>query len=553
MNINDLIQNFHFLRPNWLYVLPLILLPLLLVKYLNLKQNNSWRKICDAKLLASLENHSNSVINNKNNLILILLAWVTTILALAGPTWSMREVKSFNPNNAWVIALEVNSSMLENDVKPSRLEFAKFKIYDFLQKKPAGLFGLVVFSKEAFAVLPLTEDTATFKNMLPAIKPEIMPIDGENISAGLLQAKELFDNMPDTIGNVLLITDGHADTVAIKTAAKLAANDYPVSVLAIGKNADNISLQKLAKDGDGIYLTATGTDLDLNQLIKITQEKHTDFHNSTNKKVQSWIDQGYNLCFLLLFFTLFYFRRGNIALFPILFILPVNNSHASFNDNLSNKILLSKNQRALNYFNDKKYDKSQALFTDNNWQAAAAYKNKNYDVSQKVYIENKDYYNLGNALAQSGKISEAIQAYKLALESDSNNQDAEYNKKLLEKFLKDQENKDKKKEQNKDKEQDQNQDKNQDKKENKQEQDQQKPDDNKQEKNNKKDKKENDQQDGLPRSEADRNDENKKQQKQQQQKEVKLNQWLRNIPDDPEELLKNKFKYEYYKRLQGRG
>ncbi|QIN30978.1 tetratricopeptide repeat protein [Legionella longbeachae] len=91
--------------------------------------------------------------------------------------------------------------------------------------------------------------------------------------------------------------------------------------------------------------------------------------------------------------------------------------------------LMSKNQ----------FKEAQETFTRSDWAAAAAYRAGDYQKAAELYQNSgneQGYYNEGNSLAHMGKYEEALKAYNKALAINSSNQDALYNRKLIEDLLK---------------------------------------------------------------------------------------------------------------------
>ena len=160
MSSQDWLLNFHFIRPYWL--LAFIPLWFMRVKMRQCRlQQTSWRTICDPLLLKAL------LVGNPNKdpqlpFILLFTGWVITIIALAGPTWSMEKTAGFREDNARIIILDLSNSMLKDDLVPNRLTRAKHKITDLLSIPFSGETALIAYAKNAFVVTPLTED---YKNI----------------------------------------------------------------------------------------------------------------------------------------------------------------------------------------------------------------------------------------------------------------------------------------------------------------------------------------------------------------------------------------------------
>ena len=165
------------------------------------------------------------------------------------------------------------------------------------------------------------------------------------------------------------------------------------------------------------------------------------------------------------------------------------------------------------------FKQAKETFTRSDWAATAAYRAGDYPKAAELYQglnTEQGYYNQGNALAHMGQYEKAIKAYDKTLALNATNQDALYNRKLVEELLKkDKEKKQSKEQQNKEQQNKEQQNKEQQNKEN------------------------NAQKNGEASSEAER--------EKQQAKE----QWLRLIPDDPGGLMREKFLRDHLRRERG--
>jgi Ca-activated chloride channel family protein len=227
------VAEFHFLRPLWLLVLPVgawLIWQLLRGR----ADSGGWRSVVEASLRPHVLAEPAVLRDSRLALFVALAAWLVAIVALAGPTWERLPVPAFRSDEALVVALDLSRSMNAGDVEPSRLERAKLKLLDLLERRAAGQTALVVFSTHAFTVTPLTTDTRTISSLISAVDTDIMPTQGGSVAAGLERAAMLLDQTGLRRGDVLLITDSEVADRDLDAAGKLFRDGYRVSVLAVG-------------------------------------------------------------------------------------------------------------------------------------------------------------------------------------------------------------------------------------------------------------------------------------------------------------------------------
>lgn len=587
-------SEFHFIRPYWL----LAFLPLLVFIFLNFKnklQQGSWQAVCDSELLPFILQEK-EIKQSRLPLISSILAAILSITALAGPTWQRIPTPVFRNAAALVIALDLSRSMDATDIKPSRLERARYKIADLLKKRKDGQTALLVYANSAFTVTPLTGDTETINSQLAALSSDIMPAQGSNSALAIQHAVQLFKNAGLQKGQILLISDDESLTEVD------IANAYQLSILAVGTadgapiklaeggflkdSSGNIvvpklnsrALQKVAQASGGIYQRITANDKDIDRLSAHFEQ--TAKHSSATENdllLENWLEAGVWLLFPVLLLSAFSFRRGLLSLLFV-FLLPIpENSYAlEWQD-----LWQTKDQQAQQSYLKGDYKQAAEKFSDPAWQAAAQYKADTVVSEEEMNqpTTDKGFYNQGNVLAKSGQLEKSIESYEQALKLNPHNEDAHYNKDLVEKELEkqkqqQQKNQDKNKQQDKDKEQenkDQSEDQQGEQSEENESQDQQgEPSENSSEQQEPENseqpsdsaEKESDQQTEQSESEeapqpekledeqaadaAQASEADTQNSEQQQENE----QWLRSIPDDPSGLLKRKFKYQYGRQGQ---
>jgi len=606
----------HFIRPLVLWSLPVVLFIVWKIRQKN-NRNDGWAKICDAHLLKAIKIKSAGK-GSKWTLLMWPIS-IVAILAIAGPAFRKMPTPVIKNQSALIIALDVSKSMLADDIKPNRLERAKFKINDILDKRKDGQTALLVYSGDAFVVTPLTDDIETIALMLKAISPEIMPVQGSRADIALEKAQNLLHQAGYVRGDVILLTDG-IKSGAVDTAEKLASDGIQTSVLAIGTKdgapipsangfvkdrSGNIvipklqvdNLRQIAQAGHGRFAEISGDSADIDYVMP-TQVNNDEANKQDNNNkddaydTEKYVDEGPWLVLLLLPLMVLLFRKGiMLSLFLIVGLQTPQSSYAFSWDDL----WLNSDQQAARQIEKGQAQQAFETAESDDWKATAAFRKKDYEHASKLFNNGQadGFYNQGNALAENGKLEEALKAYQDSLKIRPDDADTLYNKKQVADALKKQQEQENKDKQDKDKKDKDNKD------QEKQDQDQQKKDQDKQDQENKdnkdgegekkdgeenKDSQENKDQGDNPEQQkqqekqpSEMTDEEKKQQKEQQkkleqadkdaedkqeqqQKEVKLTpqelaekaenkeaieQWLRRIPDDPGGLLRRKFYYQY--------
>jgi len=453
----------HLLRPLWLLLLPVgawLIWQLLRGR----ADSGGWRSVVDANLRPYVLAEPKVLRDSRSALVIALAAWLVAILALAGPTWERLPVPAFRSDEALVVALDLSRSMNAGDVEPSRLARAKLKLLDLLERRAAGQTALVVFSTHAFTVTPLTTDTRMISSLVAAVDTGIMPTQGGAVAAGLERAAMLLEQTGLRQGDVLLITDSEVTDQDLDAAGELASDGYRVSVLAVGTEqgapiprseggfvtdgngqvvvpqVDLNGLQRLASAGGGRYATLTASDRDLDTLFPppsaLPLDATLDTAGGEQYEADVWLDRGVVLAVVLLPLLALCFRRGWIAVWLLVVLAPQPRAQALEWDDLWQR----PDQRGLKAFEAEEAARAAELFEIPEWRSAAQYRAGQFEESA-ASLANVDtslgHYNRGNALAKAGQLPAAIASYDRALELDPNDEDARYNRDLLQQYLED--------------------------------------------------------------------------------------------------------------------
>jgi Ca-activated chloride channel family protein len=429
--MNALALPLQFLRPWWLFAL--LALPVLAWAWRTRRRKRSgWRDAVDPHLLPHLLEKGGE--RGMRAPWLAFAALALAILALAGPSWRQRDQPLWQTRAPLVVAIDLSSAILANDLPPSRLLQARAKIASLLKDRAGGQVGLVAYADEAYTVAPLTDDVANVALFLDALSPDVMPVDGSHAADAISRSRQLLEQAGFAQGDILLLGNA-ADADAKAEAANAARAGYRVSVLGLGTDAgaafrrpdgsighsalDAASLRALASAGGGAYAAASADDGDL-RALGVLDPQRAGAMAAVGAKTAIGIDGGYWLLPPLLLLALLLFRRGGIfaALLLCAFALPSLPARAADGTLW---------ERA----DQQDYARMQ--------QGAEAYRRKNYDeaIDRFSGIETADgFYNLGNALARQGDYERAIDAYDRALKQRPGMQDAIANRDAVRNALK---------------------------------------------------------------------------------------------------------------------
>lgn len=464
-SLNDFLQGinqFHLIRPYWL----LALLPAFALFILLLRQKlaqSRWQGIIDEDLMPHvLEQQASS--QSRWPLWFLLLAWVLTSIAMAGPSWKQLPQPVLKKESALVIVLDMSLSMAAQDLKPERSVRAKQKVIDILKERTEGETALITYAGEAFVVTPLTDDMDTVSNLIPSLSPFIMPALGSRPDKAIEKAQQLLIDTGKHSGKILLMTDGIIKK-DIKRIKKVLNPKFDLSVMAIGTedgapvslpekgflrdNSGAIVLPKLdldpikdlASELDIRWYPMSYEDKDWEYLLADESES-VDESEEESRSFDQWSDAGYTLIAFIILIALFSFRCG--WMLSIALVVGLQSENTLAEESFGWKDLWqTKDQQAAELYNTQP-SKAAELFEDKAWQGSSYYRAKDYGNSLQSFgeIDNKtaqDHYNHGNALAQSSNLDQAIEAYEQALKLDPKMKDAQFNKELIEKLKEQQE------------------------------------------------------------------------------------------------------------------
>lgn len=541
----------HFIRPGWLLAVPLgIVLPW---AWRRLRRpSGDWARVCDAHLLRWLTVGDASGRRSRGGSWLAGVALVAAAVSLAGPSWERLPDTAFSARDSRVLVLDLSVSMLAQDLKPDRLTRVRYRLLDLLAQTSEGQLGLVAFAGDAYVVSPLTSDTNTIANMLPALQPDIMPVSGSRADRGLALAAELLERSGAPAGEVLLITDA-VRPAAVEAASRLAHQGIVTSVLAVGTEdgAPIPSGTGFVADGQGNVVIAR---LDLTGLRALAEagggrlsvldsragaeapwreNDGSEFSLRDEGLGERWKDMGPWLVLLLLPFAALAFRRG--LLFSLVLLLPLAGFVPPARAGWWDDLWLRRDQQAQAALRDGQPAAAAGLARDPDLSGEAWYRSGDFARAAGSWQAGEGasaHFNRGNALAHAGDLDGAIAAYDAALALDPDMEDALFNRALLEQM---------KQQQEQQGEDQSGEGQAEDGQDGEPQQDETQGEEGEQE--------------GEPRESEDESGQEGEGSRQQQMAQAwteedaqAMEQWLRRIPDDPGGLLRRKFRNQHQRR-----
>ncbi len=286
-----------FAHPDYLYLL--LLVPVLVGMFILVaasRKRSRARFSSEIMFIRLAENHSRGKIVFKS--LLLILAGIALPIALANPQVGTRIEDVTQEGVDLFIALDVSRSMLAEDVKPNRLEKAKYEIHNLVNRLSGDRIGLIVFSGEAYTQFPLTVDYSAADMFLDVVNVESVPTPGTAVGSSIGQALKSFDFENPSTKVLVIITDGENNFGDVLEQAKEAAGKG-VLIYTIGMGSpagapipvydeggkqvdfkrdrsgnvvltklDEASLQEIASSGKGKYFRATNSQDELDAIYK---------------------------------------------------------------------------------------------------------------------------------------------------------------------------------------------------------------------------------------------------------------------------------------------
>ena len=282
-----------FANPTYLYLL-LLLVPLIGWYIYKLHKSQASLQVSSSEAFQLPGTSSWTVYMRHLPFVLRMLAIALLIVVLARPQSTNSWQNSSTEGIDIVMAMDISTSMLAEDLKPNRLEAAKDVAASFINGRQNDNIGLVVFAAESFTQCPLTIDHGVLLNLFKDIQPGIIQ-DGTAIGLGLANAVSRIKDSQAKSKVIILLTDGVNNTgeIAPVTAAEIAKT-FGIRVYTIGVGTQGEAPYPIPT-AFGVQYQNVPVEIDeqvLKQIASTTGGQYfraTD--NSSLKEIYSEIDQ----------------------------------------------------------------------------------------------------------------------------------------------------------------------------------------------------------------------------------------------------------------------
>ena len=219
-------------------------------------------------------------------MLLRCIVYILIVFALARPqTHNSGNNKTVEGIDI-MLAMDVSTSMLAEDLKPNRMEAAKEVASEFISGRPSDNIGLTIFAGEAFTQCPMTVDHTSLLNLLQNVRTDIasrgLIHDGTAIGMGLANAITRLKNSKTKSKVIILLTDGsnNMGDISPMTAAQIARS-LGVRVYTIAVGTNKIAPYPMPIGGTIQYVNIP-VDIDTKTLKNIASVTDGNFYRATN-------------------------------------------------------------------------------------------------------------------------------------------------------------------------------------------------------------------------------------------------------------------------------
>jgi len=165
--------------------------------------------------------------------IMLSVIFILVVLTLTRPKFGPKVRMTKSTGIDIVLAIDVSTSMLCEDIRPNRLERTKDAIAAFMEKLRGDRISLVAFAGQADILVEMTNDYAAVRNMLAGVHPSMFGTQGTSLSEAIRVSLAAFPDKMKSAGAIVILTDGE-DHEGQLDAMIDKANRKGINIFTIG-------------------------------------------------------------------------------------------------------------------------------------------------------------------------------------------------------------------------------------------------------------------------------------------------------------------------------
>lgn len=272
---------------SYYFLLLLLLIPYIIWYFFNRKKADAALKVSDTHAyLFAPKTWKNHLIDLP--FFLRIITFIMIVIVLARPQTSNSWRNSETEGIDIMLALDISTSMLSEDLRPNRIEAAKNVAASFIAGRPNDNIGLVIFASQSFTQCPMTTDHSVllnlFRNVNCSLAQRGIIEDGTAIGMGLANAVSRLKNSHAKSKVVILLTDGsnNSGDISPATAAEIARN-FGVRVYTIGVGTNGSAPYPMPVAG-GVQYMNIPVEIDTQTLENIANTTGGKFYRATNTR-----------------------------------------------------------------------------------------------------------------------------------------------------------------------------------------------------------------------------------------------------------------------------
>jgi len=221
---------------------------------------------------------------------LIILGIIFILLASVGPQIGMKLTELNREGVDIFILLDTSASMNAIDVKPSRIEKAKYELGRLLNSLKGDRAGLIAFAGSAHLHCPLTEDYSASRLFLNMMDTDLIATQGTDLAAAIQLALNHVEN-DEKFKVFVLVSDGEdhqGEAILLAESAKELG--IIIHTLGVGTSAggpipiydDDGNRMEFKKNRNGQVVTSTLNESTLDEIARITGGIYIRVENQVN-------------------------------------------------------------------------------------------------------------------------------------------------------------------------------------------------------------------------------------------------------------------------------